>query len=69
MLPWIFAAFITIPIAEIAVFIEVGDRFGLWPTLAGIFGTALAGTYLIRQQGISVFKVVQRKLVAGEFPA
>ena len=69
MLPWIFAAFITIPIAEIAVFIEVGDRFGLWPTLAGIFGTALAGTYLIRQQGISVFKEVQRKLDAGEFPA
>jgi len=69
MLPWILAAFISVPIAEIAVFVEVGGRWGLWPTIAAIFATALAGTFLIRQQGLSVLHQVQAEIEAGRFPA
>ncbi len=44
-------AFIAIPILEIALFIQVGGAIGLWPTLAVVFLTAIAGTFLVRTQG------------------
>lgn len=69
MLPLILAAFIGVPIAEIAVFVEVGGRWGLWPTLAAIFATAIVGTFLIRQQGLTVLREVQAELDAGRLPA
>lgn len=69
MLPWILAAFIGIPIAEIMVLIEVGGYWGLWPTLGAILATAVAGTFLIRLQGLSVLREVQAELDAGRFPA
>ena len=39
----ILAALILVPLAEIALFIVVGDRIGLWPTLGIIVATAVAG--------------------------
>lgn len=69
MLPLILAAFITVPIAEIAVFIEVGGRWGVWPTVGAIFATALIGTALIRHQGLAVLRQVQTEMDAGRFPA
>ena len=36
----IFILLLTVPIVEIGVFIEVGGRIGLWPTIAVIFVTA-----------------------------
>ena len=49
---WLLIAFIAIPLIEIALFIQVGGAIGLWPTLAIVVGTALLGTYLVRQQGM-----------------
>lgn len=69
MLPWILAAFVAVPIAETAVFIEAGGRWGLWPTVGAVFGTAVLGSLLIRRQGLSVFREVQGELDAGRFPA
>ena len=69
MLPWILAAFIAVPVAEIAVFIEAGERWGLWPTIGAIFGTAILGSLLIRQQGLAVLREVQGEMDAGRFPA
>ena len=42
-----------VPILEIAVFIQVGERIGLWPTLAAVIVTAMAGTALLRHQGLA----------------
>ena len=41
--------FLVVPLAEIATFIWVGDRIGLWPTLASVILTAVVGTALLRQ--------------------
>ena len=46
-------ALIVVPIAEIALFIEVGGFLGFWPTMSIIILTALAGTALLRQQGLA----------------
>ena len=63
-----FLILIGIPIAEIAVFIEAGDRFGLWPTVGGILATAAIGMAIIRMQGLTVLRRVQENLQAERFP-
>ena len=69
MLPWILTAFIAAPIAEIAVFVEVSSQWGLWPTIGAIFATAVAGSILIRHQGVAVLQRVRDEMGAGRFPA
>ena len=64
----IFIALIGVPLIEIAVFIEVGGRIGLWPTLAMIFATAAIGTALLRYQGLSVLADARGAVERGELP-
>lgn len=61
-------AFIATPIVEIALFIEAGDRFGLWPTLAAVILTAVIGTALLRWQGIATWTRASQSLQRGIFP-
>lgn len=51
---WLFLAFLLVPLIEIALFILVGGWIGLWPTLAIVVLTAIAGTALVRSQGAVV---------------
>ncbi|UWQ91424.1 FxsA family protein [Rhodobacteraceae bacterium M382] len=48
---YLFLAFLMVPILEIALFIQVGDLIGLWPTLGIVVLTAILGTWLVRTQG------------------
>jgi UPF0716 protein FxsA len=48
---WLFAAFLLVPLIEIALFIQVGGAIGLWPTLGIVVLTAILGTWLVRTQG------------------
>lgn len=50
----LFLLFLLVPLIEIALFIQVGGLIGLWPTLAIVVLTAVAGTFLIRSQGFAV---------------
>lgn len=59
---WLLLAFIAIPLIEIALFIQVGGLIGLWPTLFIVLLTAIVGTYMVRQQGISTLNRLQRSL-------
>lgn len=59
---------IGVPIGEIAVFIEAGDRFGLWPTLGAVILTAIIGTAFLRHQGLGVLRRVQESMARGEAP-
>ena len=67
MLPWILAAVVILPIAEIAVFVEIGSQWGLWPTIGTVFATAVVGSILIRRQGMNIFNQVQNEVHAGRF--
>ncbi len=60
--------FLAVPLVEIAVFIEVGGWLGLWPTLAVIVATAVAGTALLRWQGLSTLARAQAALDRGQLP-
>ncbi|MEP5154647.1 FxsA family protein [Planktotalea sp.] len=48
---WLFLAFLSVPVIEIALFIQVGGAIGLWPTLGIVVLTAVLGTFLVRTQG------------------
>lgn len=50
----LFLLFLIVPLIEIALFIQIGGLIGLIPTLLIVILTALAGTVLIRSQGLAV---------------
>lgn len=60
--------FLLLPVLEIAVFIEVGSEIGTWPTVGAIFLTAVAGTALVRAQGLEVLSRVRANLQQNQFP-
>ena len=64
----ILLAMIGVPIMEIAVFIEVGGRIGLWPTIFIVIATAVIGTSLLRHQGLATLIRAQESLQKGDFP-
>ncbi|MEK9596881.1 MAG: FxsA family protein [Rhodospirillaceae bacterium] len=59
---------IGLPVLEIAVLIEAGSVFGLWPTTAAIILTALIGAYLFRAQGMRIIHELQATVNAGQTP-
>ena len=65
----LFILFVIIPIIEIAVFMQVGDVLGFWPTLSIVVLTAWFGAKNVRQQGLSTMQSVQHKMHSGEMPS
>ena len=57
-----------LPIIEIAVFILVGDRIGLMPTLGLVVGNAVIGVLLLRRQGLSTLLRIRQEVQAGQNP-
>ncbi len=66
---WIFVALVALPVLEIALFIVVGGRIGLWPTLALVLAGGIAGAVLLRAQGIRALLEAQRQAARGEDPS
>lgn len=60
--------FIGLPLAEIAVFIAVGEAIGVWPTLALVVLSAILGIACIRVQGFALVNRARRQIEAGEPP-
>ena len=65
---FILIAFIAIPLVEIAVFIEVGGRIGVWNTVLTVILTAMIGTWLLRRQGLHTLHRVQESLNRNVLP-
>ena len=68
MRPLILLAFIAIPVAEIALFIEVGSRIGTAWTVALIVLTAVIGVSLLKRQGLTTWRTAQSELNQGHMP-
>ena len=60
--------FIGTPIVEIAVFIGVGGEIGVWWTLLLIVATAVAGTTILRRQGLATLRRARESVARNEFP-
>lgn len=65
----LFAVFLIVPMIEIGLFILIGDAIGILPTMAGVVITALIGSMIVRQQGLSLISDIRGTLRAGGLPA
>ncbi len=65
----LFAIFVVVPLIEIALFALLGQTIGVLPTLAGVLVTAVAGSLLIRWQGLAVLRELQATVSRGQLPA
>lgn len=65
----LFAVFLLVPLVEIAFFVVIGNAIGLWPTLAGVLLTAVAGALVLRWQGLSLINEIRTSMGAGRLPA
>ena len=61
--------FTIVPVIELALLIQVGDLFGVLPTVAIVLATGFAGAWLARTQGILALRRLQRELASASFPA
>ena len=62
------ALFILVPIAELAVIIQVGQAIGVWWTVLLLVADALLGSWLLRSQGRLAWLRFNAALVEGRVP-
>jgi len=60
--------FITLPLLELILLLQIGSLVGAWPTFGLVVTTGLLGAALARSQGLRVVAAVQRRLAQGELP-
>ena len=61
--------FIAVPVVELFLLIEIGQRVGTAATIGIIVATGIAGASLARRQGISTLARLRADLAAGRSPA
>jgi UPF0716 protein FxsA len=69
MLPLLLLLFIVVPIAELAVIIQVGQEIGVWWTIAILIADSVLGSLLMRSQGRIAWRRFNESLQAGRPPA
>ena len=60
--------FITVPLIEMVVLIQVGGLIGAIPTVALVVLTATIGIWLLKLEGLATLARVQEKLDQGQIP-
>jgi UPF0716 protein FxsA len=63
------ALFIAVPIAELAVIIQVGQAIGVWWTIAILVADSVLGSVLMRSQGRAAWRRFNAALREGRAPA
>src|ERR1700754_78927 len=61
--------FIVVPIAELAVIIQVGQEIGVWWTIAILVADSVLGSVLMRTQGGTAWRRFNAAVQAGRIPA
>lgn len=61
-------AFLTIPILEIYLLLQVGGIIGAGWTILIVIGTAVLGASLLRQQGLATWTRLSQSIAQGQLP-
>lgn len=64
----VIALFIIVPLIEMAILIEIGQRIGTWKALFLVIITGLIGGILARLEGLEVWRRLQDELARGQVP-
>jgi UPF0716 protein FxsA len=67
-LAWLAAAFVIVPVAELALLIRLGQWAGLLPTLLLVVATGVLGAALARREGLRTLLQIRADLRGGRFP-
>jgi UPF0716 protein FxsA len=60
--------FIAVPIAELAVIIQVGQLIGIWWTIGLLLADSILGSWLMRHQGRAAWRRFNEAVQAGRVP-
>ncbi len=60
--------FLVVPLAELAVIIQVGQWIGVLDTLVLLVLISVVGAWLAKREGIGVWRRIQRQLQLGRMP-
>jgi UPF0716 protein FxsA len=60
--------FIAVPIAELAVIIQVGQAIGVWWTIGILIADSLLGSWLMRHQGRATWRRFNQAVAGGRVP-
>lgn len=60
--------FLVVPIVELAVIMQVGSAIGVWNTLGLLVLMSVLGGWLMKREGLGVFRRVQRTIDQGGVP-
>lgn len=63
------ALFVTVPLIELTLLLQVGEHLGFFPTLALVIVTGIVGATLARSQGWRVWNDAEREMQGGRLPA
>ena len=69
MLPVLVVLFIVVPLAELAIILQVGDLIGFWWTVALLVADSILGGMLMRAQGRAAWRRFTDATRAGRPPA
>jgi UPF0716 protein FxsA len=68
VLPLLVVLLVLVPIVELAVIIQVGQALGVVETLVLMVVVSVAGAWLVKREGIGVWRRAQRQLDTGGVP-
>jgi UPF0716 protein FxsA len=68
MLTTLLLLFLTVPLVEIVLFIEIGSRIGTWTTLLVVALTGALGATVAHREGLRTWWRIQEKWSRGYMP-
>jgi UPF0716 protein FxsA len=68
VLPFLVVLFVVAPIVELTVIIRVGQAIGVVETLLLMVAVSAVGAWLVKREGIGLWRRAQRQLEAGVVP-
>lgn len=61
--------FILVPIAELFFFVQVSSAIGFWNSLGLIVAIAFVGAWLVKREGLKVWRRFAQQVEAGQVPS
>lgn len=68
--PWVVALLVlVVPLAEIAVIVQIGSAIGGWPTFLILVAESAVGAWLVKREGVAAWAALQQALRTGRMPS
>ena len=68
MFSLLFMLFVGVPLVELWLLLQVGERVGAGPTIALVIGTGIVGANLARREGMRTIEKINAAMAKGQMP-